>query len=116
MVRNSVVLGLLTLPSSYGDTVTTLDHLSVNGVLTKMSEGTITLEARYAAGPKTLMIPMSTVETIEFNSTAFNPGPPPKPYGLGPGNSRTPRPVPPKEPIVADAIVVRGARGERQPC
>ena len=116
ILTNSVVLGLLMLPSSHGDTVTTLDHLSVNGVLTKMSEGKITLGARYAAGPKTLMIPMNTVESIEFNSTAFNPGAPPKAYGLGPGNSRTPRPAPPKEPIVTDAVELRGANGERQPC
>jgi hypothetical protein len=116
MLRNSVGLGLLMFPSSYGDTVTTFDHLSVNGVLTNMSDGTITLEARYASGLKILMIPMSTVESIEFNSTAFNPGAPPKPYGLGPGNSSTPQPQPPKQPIVRDAIVLRGANGERQPC
>ena len=62
------------------------------------------------------MILMSTVASIEFNSTAFNPGAPPKAYGLGPGNSRTPRPAPPKEPIVTDAVELRGANGERQPC
>ena len=114
--RNSVVVGLLMLPSSYGDTVTTRDHLSVNGVLTQMSEGTITLAARYATGSKTLMIPMSQVESIEFNSTAFNPGAPSKAPGLGPGNSRTPRPAPRKEAIVNDAVELRGAKGERQQC
>ena len=33
ILRNLVVLVLLMLPSSYGDTVTTHDHLSINGVL-----------------------------------------------------------------------------------
>lgn len=116
IVRNSVILGLLMLRSSHGDTVTKLDHLSVNGILTKMSEGTITLEARYGSRPKTLIVPMSAVEIIEFNSTAFNPGAPPKAYGLGPGISHTPPPAPPKEHIVTDAVELRGAKGEREPC
>ena len=116
MVRNAAALGLLMLASGYADSVTTLDHLSVNGVLTKMAGGTITLEARYAAGPKTLTIPMSAVETIEFNSVAFNPGAPPKAYGLGPGESPTQRAPAPKPDVAADAVELRGGNGERQPC
>jgi hypothetical protein len=115
-LRNAAVLGLLVLVSGYADTVTTADHLSVNGVLSKLAQGTITLEARYASGPKTLMIPMNTVENIEFNATAFNPGAPPKAYGLGPGDSPAERPAPAKQPLVTDAIELRGSNGERQPC
>lgn len=114
--NSTLLLGLLTLTLSYGDTITTLDHLSVNGLLKRMSDGTITLEARYASGSKTLMIPISRVETIEFNSTGFNPGAPPKVYGLGPGVSSTPRLSPPQQSVVADTIELRGAGGERQPC
>jgi hypothetical protein len=116
ILRNAAALSLLTLAPVNADTVTTADHLSVNGVLTNMSKGTITLEARYASGPKTLMIPMSMVESIEFNSTAFNPGAPPKAYGLGPGDSSAGRPAPPKQAVAADAIELRGSSGERQPC
>ena len=118
-LTNSAMMGILLLSSTQADTITTLDHLSVNGVLTKMSDGMITLEARYASDPEKRMIrmiPMSSVESIEFNSTAFNPGAPPKAYGLGPGNSGTPSPGSPKEPIVTDAVELRGAKGERQPC
>jgi hypothetical protein len=114
LLKNTAVLGLLTAASGWADSVTTLDHLSVNGVLTKMSGGTITLEARYAFGPKTLTIPVSTVEAIEFNSVAFNPGAPPKAYGLGPGVS--PGAPAPKPPVATDAVELRGSNGERQPC
>jgi hypothetical protein len=116
VIRNATALGFLMLGCGYADSVTTLDHLSVNGVLTKMAGGTITLEARYAAGPKTLTIPMSAVETIEFNSVAFNPGAPPKAYGLGPGESPAQRAPAPKPAVVADAVELRGGNGERQPC
>jgi hypothetical protein len=113
--KKATILGLLALASGYADTVTTTDHLSVNGVLTKMSEGTITLTARFASGPKTLAIPISDVESIEFNSVAFNPGAPPKAYGLGPGVSPSGA-TPPKQRVVTDGIELRGGRGERQPC
>lgn len=113
---HAAVLGLLTLAPGYADSVTTTDHLTVNGVLSKMAQGTITLEARYASGTKTLMIPMSMVASIEFNATAFNPGAPPKAYGLGPGDSTAERPAPPKQAVAADAIELRGASGERQAC
>jgi hypothetical protein len=114
--RSAAVVGLLTLASGYADTVTTLDHLSVNGVLSQMSGGTITLEARYSSGPRTRTILMSTVETIEFNSTAFNPPAPSKAPGVGPGVPTAPRPALPKQPVVTDAVELRGGSGERQPC
>jgi hypothetical protein len=116
ILRNAAALGLLSLASGHADSITTMDHLTVNGVLSKMAQGTITLEARYASGSKTLMIPMGMVESIEFNATAFNPGAPPKAYGLGPGASPAERPAQPKQAVVADAIELRGASGEREPC
>lgn len=116
ILNKAVVLSISALVPGYADTVTTLDHLSVNGVLTRMADGMLTLEARYASGLKTLMIPTSRVEAIEFNSTAFNPGAPPKAYGLGPGVSPGPHSAPPKQAVVTDAIELRGGNGEYQPC
>ena len=116
IILRLVVPGLLAATLGYADTVTTIDHLSVNGVLKKMTEGTITLEARFGSGPKTLNIPMAMVESIEFNSVAFNPGAPPQAYGLGPGASPAPRPAAPKQTVVTDAVELRGSGGERQPC
>ena len=81
-----------------------------------MSDGIITLTAQYGAGPKTLPIPISDVDTIEFNPIAFNTGPRPKAFGLGPPVPATTRPSPPKKPERTDAIELRGGGGERQPC
>ena len=114
-IWNAAVLGLMTLAPGRADTVTKTDHTSVNGVLTKMAQGTVTLEARYASGKKTLMISMGMVESIEFNSIAFNPGAPPKAYGVGPGLFPV-ESAPVKQPVAADAIELRGSGGERQPC
>jgi hypothetical protein len=116
MIPRLVVLSLLAASLGYADTVTTIDHLSVNGILTKMTERTITLEARFVSGPKTLNIPMGAVESIEFNSVAFNPGAPPQAYGLGPGVLPVPSPAAPKQTLVTDAVELRGSGGERQPC
>jgi hypothetical protein len=116
IIPRLVIPGLLAATLGYADTITTIDHLSVNGVLRQMTEGTITLEARFGSGPKTLNIPMAMVESIEFNSVAFNPGAPPKAYGLGPGSSPLPRPAAPKQTVVIDAVELRGSGGERQPC
>lgn len=111
-----LALSVFGLNTVHADTVTGLDHVSVNGSLMKMANGTISLEARFASGTKILLIPLSTVESIEFNSIAFNPGAPPKPYGLGPGYSHSPHPEVPRQHIVNDAVELRGAKGERQPC
>src|ERR1039457_2117017 len=114
--RNAAVLSIMASAFSYADTVTTSDHLSVNGVLSKMAEGTITLQARVSSGPKTLVIPTSGVEAIEFTSIAFNPGAPRKAYGLGPGVSRESHPHPTQQPALTDAIELRRGNGEQQPC
>ena len=115
MVKSALVACLTATPC-FADSVTTVDHLTVNGVLTAMSEGKITLEAHYASGTKTLTILLSNVETIEFNTLAFNPGPPPKTLGLGPGTSTATHPAGPAQPTAGDTLEFRGSNGQRQPC
>ena len=93
--------------------VTKTDHLSVNGSLSHMSDGVITLEAGFASGTKTpiiktLRIPISEVESVEFNYTTFNPGAPPKALGI------TPPPTTSKQPAAADQVLLRG--GLRKDC
>jgi hypothetical protein len=94
--------------SAFPDTVTNKDHLSVNGLLTQMSDGVITLEAEFASDSKTPMIKtlhisIREVESIEFNDTTFNPGAPQKSLGI------TPPPANPKQtPGVVDQVVLRG--------
>jgi len=88
ILRNVAALCLMVLGRGYADTVTVFTktgHASINGHLVKMAEGTITLEAGYASGMVTRVIPLSTVESIEFNSTTFNSGPPSKGSGSRPG-------------------------------
>lgn len=114
--RATMVLSVLAGTSGYADTITRIDHSSVNGVLAKLSEGAITLEARYTAGPKTLNILLSSVESIEFNSVAFNPGPPPTAPGLGPGTSPVPRPASTAQSTFSDAVELRGGNGAHQSC
>jgi hypothetical protein len=100
--------------AAFPDTVTKTDHLSLNGSLTQMSDGVITLEAEFASDSKTpiiktLHIPIGEVESIEFNDTTFNPGAPRKALGL------TPPPPPSKQPAAApDQLFLRGNR--RQEC
>jgi len=109
-------LVVLTATIGYSDTVTTTDHMSVNGILVKLSAGTITLKAQFRSGPTTLLIPLSAVEIIEFNSVAFNPGPPPRAFGIGPGSSSSPAGVSQKPRTITDGIELRGSNGERQTC
>ncbi|HTP35544.1 MAG TPA: hypothetical protein VMJ75_25375 [Candidatus Acidoferrales bacterium] len=106
MGKSALVL-LFACASAYSDTVTTTGHLRVNGSLTGLSDGIITLEARFDSGPKTLTIPLNKVDTIEFNSVGFNPGAPPKAFGIGPGVGPAPRPssAPAAE---KDIVVLRG--------
>ena len=92
------------------DSVLTRDKATVNGKITKMTDGEITLVARYYSGEKTLTIKKTDAQIIEFNSTTSNSGPPPKAIGLAPplkeSNSRVPSPEP------ADTIVL--ARGQQR--
>jgi hypothetical protein len=97
------------------DTVTTSDELSVNGSLVKMSEGVIQLEVSSRSGKKLRWIPMKKVGSIEFNSTVFNPGGPPKVFGIKPPVEQ--EKAPPKaaeRPTQGGTIVLRG--GESKPC
>lgn len=109
MRRTILKTGLLApmvLFTAYPDTVTTTGNLSINGSVTQMSGGTIVLQATFSSGKTTLTIPMSAVQSIGFNATTFNPGPPPKLPITGP---------PGAVPNWADAsIVLRG--GQRKVC
>jgi hypothetical protein len=109
---SAVLLAFFALRSpGWSDTVTTTDHLSLNGSVKKMSDGIITLEARFNSGTRTIAVKIAAVDTIEFNATTFNPGAPPNVLGIGPpreGNSAAP------ETTAKDTIVLRG--NERRDC
>lgn len=102
----SLLFAAFAAVSAFSDTVTKKDHLSVNGSLTHMSDGVITLEAEFASDSKTptiktLHIPIREVESMEFNDTTFNPGAPQKSLGI------TPPPADPKQtPGAVDQVVV----------
>jgi len=100
-----VLFGLLAAVPALSDTVTKSDHLSVNGKLTQMSGGVITLVAQFKSGPQTLQIGIADVETIEFNDTTFNPGAPPKALGLTP-----PPAAPTRQAGVAGQLILRGGK------
>lgn len=109
---SATLLVLLALRSpARSDTLTTTDHLNVNGFLKKMSDGIITLEARFNSGTKTIEVKIAAVDTIEFNATTFNPGAPPKVLGIAP--PRESNSIPPEE-SARDTIVLRG--GQRKGC
>jgi len=76
-----------------------------------MSNGVLTIKARFPSKEKEVWIPVKDVQTIEFNLLMSNPGSPPKILGIGPpADQNSPQKVPP----VGSVIVLRG--GERQPC
>ncbi len=115
-------LALLTSAFSRADSVTWIDRTStgsitdrtLNGRLIKISEGTLSLEARFGSGPKTYEIPMSQVRRIEFSNVFFNPGAPPRVSALAEG-PKAPS-TSPKRPLVAYAIELRGSGGELDAC
>ena len=110
MIRR-ILLIVCAAAAAHADTVTTTDHLSVNGNLKQMSGGVITLDASYGAGTKTLSIQLSAVDAIGFNSTTFNPGNPPKVLAIGPpkGSPRSPQ-----DAAAMDTVVLRG--NQRKDC
>jgi hypothetical protein len=117
-VWRSVFLAVLLSALARPDTVTKIDHSSVNGSLTKMSGDVITWEARYPGGPQTQQIAMSEVASIEFNDTTFNPGAPPAPLGIAPpkpqkGKSATTTRARPQT-VSPDTLILRG--GMRKSC
>jgi hypothetical protein len=106
-----ILLILCAAAAAHADTITTTDHLSVNGNLKQMSGGVITFDASYGSGTRTLSIQLSAVDAIGFNSTTFNPGNPPKVLEIGPpkGSPRSPQ-----EAAAMDTIVLRG--NQRKDC
>lgn len=109
----SSLFALFAAVSAFPDTVTKTDHLSLNGSLTQMSDGVITLEAEFASDSKTpliktLRISIREVESIEFNDTTFNSVAPRKSLGS------TPPPATPKRtPAAVDKVLLRGGvRGD----
>ena len=106
------LLTLFTSAPAYPDTVTMTNHLSVNGVVKQMENRIILLDAKFREGTKSLTVYMSEVESIEFNSTTFNPGAPPKVLTIGrPSDSKLP--VDPHR-LAGDTLVLRG--GARKEC
>lgn len=114
MIKGSWILvsfGLLFGSSVWSDTITTTDHLSVNGSLVNMSDGILTLNSRFNSGTRTLQIQKTAVQSIEFNSTTFNPGAPPKVLGIGPARDG---PTAPAKVNSGDVVVLRG--NQRRDC
>ena len=109
-----LVFASLATIAAFADTVTKTDHLSLNGSLTSMTDGVVTLEAEFPSRNetplvKTLHISIHEIESIEFNDTTFNSGAPRKPLGL------IPLYAPSKQQAAApDQLFLRGNR--RQEC
>jgi len=107
----AIALALVTCGAARPDTITTKDSLSINGSLTEMSNGVVKIKARFPSAKKEVWIPVTDIQSIEFNLLTFNPGAPPKIMGFGgPGNQVAPQGAPPARGV----IVLRG--GTRQPC
>jgi hypothetical protein len=114
-MTRAILVGFLAAVAALADTVTTSDQLSVNGSLVKMSEGVVQLEVSSRSGKELRWIPMSKVGSIEFNSTVFNPGGPPKVFGIKPPAEQQKAPSKAAErPAQGGTIVLRG--GESKPC
>jgi hypothetical protein len=112
-MMRAALLTLMAAVGAYADTVTTTDHLSLNGIVTRMLNATVTLEARFSAGLRSLQIPMGMIDSIEFNSVAFNPGAPPKTFGLGPGTGTASKQTQ-QQAVEKDVVVLRG--NQRKAC
>jgi hypothetical protein len=101
------IIGLFGLTPCWADTITTKDHISINGTLVRMFQGEITVIARYTSEKKTLSIKVEQIEMIEFNATTFNASAPPKGLGLGP--PLKPGSSAPSKPKQTDTIFLRGS-------
>jgi hypothetical protein len=104
-------LAVLCCEMARPDTITLKDNLSINGSLAGMSNGVVTIKARFSSGEKEMSIAIKYVQSIEFNLLTNNLGAPPEVLGIGPPQ---PQNTPGKEPPTGDVIVIRG--GERRPC
>jgi hypothetical protein len=112
MIRCVQSMALLIIACSvlHADMIRKRDGASVNGKLTKMTNGEIEFVARYDSGEKTFTIKKADVEIIEFNGTTSKSGPPPKAIGLGPPLAG--HKPPPSSPETPDTIVL--ARGQQR--
>jgi hypothetical protein len=119
----TLLLAMFSAAFGYADSVTWIDRTStgsitdrtLNGRLIKIEEGKLSLEARFASGPKAYEIPVSQVRRIEFTNIFFNPGAPPQVSALGEG-PKAPSSTTPTRALVAYAIELRGSGGELVPC
>ena len=115
-------LALLTSAFSRADSVTWIDRTStgsitdrtLNGRLIKISEGTLSLEARFGSGPKTYEIPIESGKTHRVLQCLFQSGRAPRVSALAEG-PKAPS-TSPKRPLVAYAIELRGSGGELDAC
>jgi hypothetical protein len=101
-----------------GDTITTLDNVSIFGRVVEMNKDTVRLVARFPSnGPgspvteETLTLKRAHLRRIEFNQTTFNPGGPPS-TGLKPSGGRAAQPPAAQPP--ADVVILNG--GEHREC
>lgn len=78
MVKVSLLVGLLLLPTAVScDTLTLSDYQSLNGRVS-YSAGEFTVSAIFTGGVKEIYsIPRTEVKSLEINQTDFNPGAPP---------------------------------------
>lgn len=106
-----IVLILLSCRTARPDTVTMKDSVSINGSLLAMSNGVITIKARFRSEDREARIPVEDIQSIEFNSLTFNPAAPPKILGFGPPGGQN---ASQKQPPAEGVIVLRG--GAREPC
>lgn len=65
---------LLCSLGSQADTITSRDSRMWNGQLQQLQNGVLTLVASFPRGKVSLQFGPNTLRTIEFNSTAYNPG------------------------------------------
>ena len=101
--------------AAFADTVTTSDQLSVNGSLVQMANGVVQLQVSSRGGKEMRWIPMDKVASIEFNSTVFNAGGPPKLYGIKPPEEEKKATKKAERPTgQPETIVLRG--GQNKPC
>jgi hypothetical protein len=112
-MSRAILVCLLSAAVGLADTVTTSDQLSVNGSLVEMSNGVIQLQVSSRSGKELRWIPVSKVAAIEFNSTVFNAGGPPKLYGIKPSvNEERPSKKAAAPAGQQETIVLRGGQSK----
>jgi hypothetical protein len=82
----AIALALLICNSARSDTITLNDNESINGSILGMSDGVLKLSARFPSGEKLGQIPISNIQSIEFNKLTYNTTAPSKVMGFGPAH------------------------------